>query len=250
LKEKFLKMSLIRHRFFPRTIIDDPWFFPSLDIFDPFDEFEHRLFERHLEWLKKPSFFHATPVRVPRTYRIEVDCAGYDPKSIKTEVKDGKLYVSGKEERKDKNGDYSSKEFGRSYDLPKSSETDKLVSFATRNGQLVVDVPLKAEKSVSFQDDLFPRIEGNQVIMKCSIPNNIDPSKLNVTIRDNDLIIQAEDINDTSDGYSRKTYYKRCTMPRSCDFQSMKCHYSNGSLSIEAPVTSVEIDRHIPIEFK
>ena len=243
-------MSLIRHRFFPRTIFDDPWFFPTLDIFDPFDEFDHRFFERHLEWLKMPPFFDRTPVRVPRTYRISVDTAGYNPKSIKTEIKDGKLFVSGKEEFKDTNGDYSSKEFGRSYDLPKNSETDKLVSFATKNGQLVVDVPLKAEKSVAFEDDLFPKIVEKQVSMKCSVPNNIDPSKLNVTIKDHDLIIQAEDISETSDSYSKKTYYKRCTMPKNCDFQNMKCHYSNGSLSIEAPISSAEIDRQIPIEFK
>lgn len=246
-------MSLIRHRFFNRSTFDrDSWFRPSLDIFDPFDDLDFSL-GHNLDWLSTPSFSPRLPTRFPKKYRISVDCksAGYDPKSVKTEIKDGKLFVFGKEECRDKNGDYSSKEFRRSYDLPDNVEVDKLVSFATGYGELVVEVPYK--EIDLFEDDMFPRIQNNgkQVTMKCSVPINIDPSKLIVTVKDDDLIIEAEDVSKTRDSYSRKTFYKQCTMPKNTDFRQMKCLYSNSTLSIEAPIiSSLEFSRKIPIEIK
>lgn len=251
-------MALIRHSFLPRSMFDmDSWFRPTLDSFDPFDELDHKMSVRNLEWLTAPSIVQVRQAKVPRKYRISLECIGYDPKSIKTEVKDGKLLVIGKEEVKDEKGDYSCKEFRKTYKLPENAETDKLVSFVTRQGHIVIEMPLKVEdQSLTLDEDLFPKIidskdGGKQVTMKCSLPKNVDPSKLSVTCKDRDLIIKAEDLQDSEDKYSRRCYYKRCTMPESTDFNAMKCHFENGLLTIEAPIhLEFEKVHKIPVEFK
>lgn len=252
-------MALITHGYFPRSMFDmDSWFTPTLDIFDPFDDLDHML-GRNLEWLTIPTFMKRRQPRVPRKYRITLDCAGYNPKSIKTEIQNNKLILYGKEEDKNENGDYSTKEFRKSYNLPENAEVDKLVSFMTRNGHLVVEVPLKVEtqSAVTNTDDLFPKlVESNDgkkyVTMNCSVPTNIDPSKLTVTCKDRDIIIKAEENQETNDTKSRMYYYKRCTMPENTDFNSLKCHYENGQLSIQAPLNPALENNHrqIPIEFE
>lgn len=70
-----------------------------------------------------------------------VDCAGYDPKSIKTDVSGRKLTVTGREDYKTNPEDYSTKEFKKTYELPAHCESDKLVSFMTPYGNLVIEFP-------------------------------------------------------------------------------------------------------------
>ena len=247
-------MSLIRHSFLPRSMFDmDSWFHSTLDTFDPYDELDYMV-GRNLNWLTLPTMFQMRQPKVPRKYRISFNCAGYNPKSIKTEIKDGNLYVHGKEEQKDENGDYSTKEFRKTYTLPENSEIDKLVSFVTRQGQLVVEIPLKEDDPQTMTDDLFPKIVdskdgGKHVTMKCSLPKNVDPSKLSVTCKDRDLIIKAEDVQENEDQHSRRYFYKRCTMPANTDFNSLKCNFENNLLTIEAPVHP-ELDHMIPVQIK
>ena len=78
--------------------------------------------------------------KVPQKYRIVCDVTGYSPKSIKTEVKNHMLTIHGKEDVKLEGGDFSSKEFKKTYEMPVGAITDKLVSFVTGQGQLVVEV--------------------------------------------------------------------------------------------------------------
>ena len=211
-----------------------------------------------MEWLNAPSMLQTKESKVTRKYRISLDFAGYNPKSIKTEVQDGKLCVIGKEEIKDEKGDYSCKEFRKTFDLPDNAETDKLVSFVTRQGNIVVEMPLKGgdDKPASVEEDLFPKIvdskEGDkQIVMKCNLPK-CDPSKLTVTVKDRDVIIKAEDIQDTEDKYSRRCYFKRFSMPERADLNAMKCNFENNLLTLEAPlnVESEKTPLKIPIEIK
>lgn len=150
--------------------------------------------------------------RVPQKYRITVDCAGFSPKSIKTEVKNQKLTVTAREEVKMEAGDFSIKEFKKTYDLPATAEADKLVSFMTSHGHLVIEVPLK-ETSLHPNADLFPQIVdqpngAKAVQMKFNLPENVDPSKASVSIKDRDLIVRVEDKVDKPDQTSRYYYYK------------------------------------------
>lgn len=219
--------------------------------------------------------------KVPQKYRIMVDCAGFSPKSIKTEVKNHRLVVSGREESKQEGGDYSIREFKKSYDLPKTSETDKLVSFMATGGNLVIEVPLK-ETQHSPNVDLLPRIvdnpdgNGKSVQMKFTLPENVDPSKASVSVKDRDLIFRVEDKVDKPDRSSRYYYYKvefsdffskvnslsdhisyfffkqRTTLPENTEFDKLKCVQEKNQISISAPLDMdfTRSYRSIPIEQK
>jgi HSP20 family molecular chaperone IbpA len=161
-------MALIQHTYFPRSLFDtDYWFRPldvglnsfgptTLDIFDPFDDLD-RMLGRNLKWLALPEeFIKPLQPRVPRKYRIKVDCRGFKPDSIKTEIQENKLIVSGDEgEKKDKE-DFTVKQFRRTYELPKHAQTDKMVSFMTSNGNLIVEIPLdkEAKGEISFVSEM------------------------------------------------------------------------------------------------
>jgi len=260
-------MSLIPHAFFPRSMFDmDQWFVkpqnyfgPSntLDLFDPFDELDSTI-GRNLQWLNKPEFLPLMPVipKVPQKYRIIVDCIGYNPKSIKTDVKDFKLTVYGREEVKHEGDDFSVKEFKKTYKLPEHAECDKLVSFMTSNGQLVIEVPLK-ETNQHSNTDLFPRIVDGEngtkfVNLNFTVPEKIHPDKVHVNIKDRDLIVKAEDKVEKPDGISKFYYYKRTTMPENTDFDQLKCVYNNHRIEVTAPLNLDYKTHHktVPIEYK
>jgi HSP20 family molecular chaperone IbpA len=262
-------MSLIPHRFFPRSMFDmDSWFRndnlwgPStLDLFDPFDELD-RLMSRNIRWLDVPQMLSESilPSRpnlpmIPQKHRIVVDVRGFNPNSITTEVKGDQLIVTGCEGQKPSDqGDYSVKEFKRTYKIPDNVDVSKLVSFVTGNGRFVVEIPYKLER-LRESDDLFPRLideEGGKkrMEMHLSLPENIDPNKVNVTFKDRDLIVQAEDKQEKPDTVSRVYYYRRSTLPENTDFNALKCHLEKNKLTVTAPVTMSlkEGPRQIPIE--
>lgn len=136
--------------------------------------------------------------------RITFSCGGYSPKSIKTDVYGNKVVISGREEARIDGENYSIKEFKRSYELPVNAEGERLASYMAPNGQLLIEVPLKhlpttEETSASVSPN-------NKKVMAAAhlddpsnfsvtyqLPENIDPSRLNVTVRDHDLTIQTID---------------------------------------------------------
>lgn len=121
----------------------------------------------------------------------------------------------------------------------------------TSHGHLIIEIPLKAEK-----DDVFPRViddENGQkhIEMNLSLPMHIDPSKVKVTCKDRDIIIQAEDKLERPDSISKIHYYRRTTLPENTDFNSMKCLMNENHLSVKAPLNMDfrhHHHRHIPIE--
>lgn len=269
-------MSIIKHRFFPRSTFDyDIWQRPlsvglglgpsTLDLFDPFDALDNSLV-RNLLWIEQPSYLRQMlePVvpKVPHKYRITVDCRGYNPTSIKTELSadKSKLVVSAKEGEAAKtndDGDFSVKEFRRTYKLPNDLEADKMVSFVTGDGRLVVEFPMKREEKKKSGGDLLPTIvdaeNGKKLVkMNFDVPETIDPSKIKVTCKDRDLIVQAEDKVEKPDGVSQFYYFRRSTLPENTDFNAIKCTLDKNTLSIEAPYDP-ELKpglRTIPVEMK
>jgi HSP20 family molecular chaperone IbpA len=244
----------------------------TLDLFDPFDELDRAL-GRNFMWLNRPSelLLGIQQPRVPNKYRINVDCAGYKPSSIKIDKSDDcrKLVVSGEEGGYVKNSDedYSHRRFRRTFELPADLATDQLVSFVTSNGHLVIEIPFKesaqaAKRAVNDNNDfLLPRIvdEGEtgkkSVLMNMAIPEGLDPSKIKVTCKDRDVIVQAEDTKEPTNGedksYSQTYYYRRCTLPHNADFNELKCKYDNGRLSVKAPLNPESAQNNgkvIPIE--
>jgi len=254
-------MSLLPHSFFPRSMFDmDQWSrghhqgLSTLDLFDPFDELDHTI-GRNLMWLNKPEFLSLAPLvpKVPHKYRITVDCAGYSPSCIQTEIQDkNKLIVHAREESKD-GEDFSIKEFKKTYVLPENSETDKLVSFMATGGQLVIEVPLK--EAANPNTDLFPQIVDNSdgsksVSVRFVLPDNVDPSKAVLSVKDRDIIFKAEDVINKPDKVSKFYYYKRTTLPENTEFKQLKCVQDNNQITVTAPLDMTLRHHRIPIEHK
>jgi len=241
----------------------------TLDLFDPFDHLDQNLC-RNLLWIDRPHFLEPVLPRVPHKYRITVDCSGFSPKSIKTELNQDKtqLIVSAKEGENQTNqeSDYSMREFQRTFKLPKDVETDKMVSFVTSEGRLVVELPIHEEenhtKRMKLSEGLaltVPNVitdKNGKSIMKVNfdVPVDIDPSKIKVTCKDRDLIVQAEDKVDRNDGnFSSCYFYRRCTLPENTDLNSLKCVLDNEKLTVEAPYNADLkpcLQKLIPIEMK
>ena len=256
----FYTMSLIPHNFFPRSMFDvDKWFHPkhpttTLDLFDPFDELD-QMIGHNLEWLNKPDLISNMPMipKVPQKYRISIDCSGFNPKSIKTDLNGHMLTVSAHKEEITGENDSSSKEFVKTYEIPEKAELNKIVSFMTRGGHLIIEFPLR-ETRVHQNNDLFPNIvdtdNGNKAVsFNFNVPNKIDPSKISINIKDHDMIVKAEDKVENPDGVTRYYYYKRTTMPENTDFDALKCSYDHHRIHIDAPLKPKTF-KSVPIEFK
>jgi HSP20 family molecular chaperone IbpA len=275
-------MSMIPFSFMPRSRFDlDPWFrssalpplgfshssalttgtpFSTLDLFDPFEDFD-REFGRNLFWLDKPDFFNRPALSssmFPRKYRVNVDVSGFNPQAIKTSLNGNRVTVSARDEERFGSGDnYSVRELKKTYDLPADAELDKVASFVTSNGQLVIDVPLKSAGS-SFPGvggaggEFFPKIseDGKSMSLEFNMPDKVDPAKINVTCKDRELIIKAEDKSEKTDASSSYSFYQRSTLPENTDFNAIKCTLNNNKLSVTAPLhadTRTSL-RQIPIE--
>jgi HSP20 family molecular chaperone IbpA len=261
-------MSSIPHSFLPRSWFNtDNWFKPheksvqysptTLEIFDPFDELDY-LLGRNMMWINKPEFFTPAVIRpkVPQKYRITINTSGFDPKSIKTEFSNNKLVVQGNEETKsdDAEGDFNVRKFKKTYIMPEGAENDKMASFITSDGQMVLEIPLK-ETGTSKNEDLWPRIveekDGSkQVTFCCSVPAEIDTKKVHVTCKDRDVIIKADDVKEHPDGMTRFAYYKRSTLPENTKFDELKCTFDKNMITINAPLdlTYKAHQREVPIE--
>jgi len=243
-------MALLPLSFFPRSMFDvDLWHQPmhygprALDLFDPFDELDLQL-NSMVNWLDRPAIApRSAHPQVPQKYRVTVDCPGFNPKSIKTEIQGDKLIVSGQEGDPNKssgNEDFSHRSFKRTFQLPKLVEKDKMTSFMDRRGTLVIDIPYKMDESGQTAEDMWPQVRDKQdgskeVSFSLQFPANIDPSKVQVTAKDRDVIVKAEDKTESPDGYSNFYFYRRSTMPENTNMEGLKCSHENNKLTITAP---------------
>jgi len=240
--------ALIEHSFLPRSMFDmNLWSNPNdmglgqstLNLFDPFDDLD-RIMAKNINWLYKPEFFNQITPRFPNKFRVQLNCSGFNSESIKTEIKENKLIVTGNEgKQQNEFEDFSVKQFRKTFKLPDNTENDKMVSFMTSNGQLVIEIPIK-EETENKTGDLFPRISDDKkkVNMNILLPENIDPNKLKVTCKDRQLVINYQHKTEDEKNYSDIQYYKQVLMPENTDFRALKCLFENSTLSIEAPLLS------------
>jgi HSP20 family molecular chaperone IbpA len=254
-------MSLLPFDVFSRSMFDPTDVMsPTWDVFDPFDVLDTTL-ASNLQWLNRPTMFEElTMPRVPRKFRVTVDCSGMRPESVKTKIENGKLVVTGKDETKGEHGDYSIREIHRTFAVPKNAETDKLVSFMTAMGTLIVEIPLKREAETTglatlMGTDIAPRIVdlggGKQAVsLRIGLTKEMDPSNIKVTCKDRDLIIRANDEKHKPDRHTQVHYYQRITLPENTDFNTMHCRMENNQLAIDADLNPhhKRVSRRIPIE--
>lgn len=204
------------------------------------------------------------PKRPPPKYRIRVDLLGLSPKSVKTEISDdkSKLIVNAKEgERKENDDeDYYVRELRRTFKLPSNVDTDKMTSFVTRNGELLIDFPLKQEEEKpkvakrAEPEEAENEEKNKKVKLSFELPRNIDASKIKVTCRDRDVIVEVADQTHSQEGGTSQIYfYRRNTLPENANVDALKCLLENNTLTIEAPRLTGQIPaepKTIPIERK
>lgn len=228
----------------------------SLDIFDPFDEIDRQL-SSNISWLTQPLALIpeiSLVPRVPEKHRISIRVPGIkDESSIKTEVKDNKLIVSAKEgEQAVQEHDYEFHEFKRTFELPKNLDTKNLVTFKSGD-TLVCEIPIKQTKKQL--DSLVPVIEegeGGQkkVSLNVVIPDNIDPSKVSVTLKDRDVVIKANYREKKENSDTSVYYMRRSSLPMNTDLNSLKCTAQNGNqLRIEASLGE-NPNKSVPIKIE
>lgn len=242
-------MPIIEHNYFPRADFNSKdWNHkdtPSLGVYDSFDKLDHTITEyknalHGLQWIVKPVLENEIP-KVAQKYRVTIDCKGFEPDSIKTEIKGKKIIVTGhEEENHDQDGDFLLRQFKRSYDLPEHCEIEKLVSFIVNPCTLVIEVPLK-EQLLHMDVDLVPKIKSNEhgeemVNLEFAIPENIDPENIHVHIKDNDFILKAEDKSKKPDGMSKYHYFKQSKLPENTKYEDLKCSWKDHQLSCHAPL--------------
>jgi len=244
-------MALIPHTFFPRSLFGGTTM-RDLDLFDPFDDLDMQMNQQlnnMFHMLDRPLM--APPIM--QKYRVTVDCAGYNPKSLKTEITGDKLVVTGKEgdPAKSPDEDHTHRSFRRTFNLPKLVEKSQMTSFVDnkRGGcTLVIDIPYKMDESGVLDTQMMPKVidtnDGHKAInMDLKLPVSIDPSKVQVTAKDRDIIIRAEEKNETPNGYSTASFYRRSTMPENADIKHMSCVCHDGNqLSVTAPL----VDHALP----
>lgn len=99
-------------------------------------------------------------------------------------------------------------------------------------------MPLKEERVLAQEVYLHPIVSEDKkyVTMEFSFPEYLDPSKMSVVCKDNDLIIKADDRTGTWDKQSHFSYYKRVTMPENTNFYELKCKMDKNVLSVHAPL--------------
>jgi len=240
--------ALISHTYMSRSMFDmDLWLNPNdtglgqttLDLFDPFDDLD-RIIGRNFNWLCKPEFLNQPNPRFPNKFRVKLNCSGFNSESIKTEIIDNKLIVTGNEGNKqNESEDFSLKQFRKTIKLPGNTENDKMASFMTSSGHLVIEIPIK-EETKNEVGDLFPRISDDKknVNMNLALPESLDPNKLKVTCKDRQLVISYQNKTENEESYSDVHYYKQVLMPENTDFTTLKCVYENKLLKISAPLIS------------
>jgi HSP20 family molecular chaperone IbpA len=107
---------------------------------------------------------------------------------------------------------------------------------------------------IGNREDVLPKIVdgpngAKSLALDISLPKNVDPSKINVSVKDGDLIIQADDKVEKENEKSQMHYYRRSTLPPGADVEKIKADLVNGSrLSITAPINPKSADRERSIQ--
>ncbi|CAF3329454.1 unnamed protein product [Rotaria socialis] len=224
-----------------------------------------------------------TAPAVSEKFRVQLNVAGFNPETIRTRVEGRKIIVEAKQEDRESSGDYSIREIRKTYDLPEHADASELASYVSPNNMFVMEVPVnnpRIERRPSqvqletntlsqfgqFRDPFFdynrfvvsndfhPRIidiNNGQKQLKMSLAvKNYRPEQIKVSIKNNELIVQAENVYNDINRSERSFLTKSITLPPGTQIEQLQSFFSNdGQLEIEAPFTepnktfSTEIQR-------
>lgn len=251
---------------FGRGLFDfDNFFGNSLDFFDPFDRWDLSLRPNHinsLNWIREPPRLLDRPVN---KFRVTLPVTGYNKNDITTTITDNKLKIEGRHVDQQDDKGYNSREFSRTFDLPRNIDPAKIASFLTGGGMLVVEIPfLDSPQSQQLQQvqssnsrgslrlrskspsdfyrgDFIPRIVDvpgsgfRKVQMDVYLPNYL-PDEIQLTLKDRDLILKAESSQSNDSQFARQYLYRQVTLPPETNINKLMSTLEDGTLHIEAPV--------------
>jgi len=130
---------------------NDLWF---PDITSLFDDFLGNVSNNKLSFATGHSIPAVNIKENEKDFELEVAAPGMEKKDFKVNVENNTLVISAekKEEKKEKNDNYSRKEFSyesfeRSFTLPQDLVDDNKISAKYENGILKINIPKKAEKT-------------------------------------------------------------------------------------------------------
>jgi HSP20 family molecular chaperone IbpA len=110
------------HRY---RLIDDPF-----DFFDPWQDFDTSpttlvIGPTTFRWVNQPQGLthgnqsgQPSSVSHPEKFRVQLNVAGFDPKTINTKVEGRKVIVEAKQEDRQSDGDYNIRQLRKTYELP------------------------------------------------------------------------------------------------------------------------------------
>lgn len=89
---------------------------------------------------------------------------------------------------------------------------------------------------------LRPQVRDGLVSLELNLPKSVDPDKIRVSVKDGDLVVQADDKQQKGGERSELHYYRRSTLPPGADLDRIKCDLVNGNkLSITAPINPTHL---------
>ena len=130
--------------------------------------------------------------------------------------------------------------------------TSRTRSLASRPPAMDLDFPpMPPMPRIPFDNQFAPKLQNGQMAIDITLPDHVDPSKVNVSCKDREIIIKAEDKQESPNSSSSFSFYQRSTLPPDADLNQMRATINNNRLSITAPVKNNELRssfRQIPIE--
>jgi hypothetical protein len=169
-----------------------------------------------------------TGVKLPQLYRICLNAQGCNVKDIKCNVQKSatgqcNLIITGC-------GPYR-----RCYTLPNMCDHTKMKKYTVQN-MCVIEFPLLEETPRCLDISTQPQIKEDVVCLRVNIPEFIDPAKVQVNLRGNDLILRFETKCTMTECASRVHYYNKVTLPAQTNLDMLKCQLVKGCLCITAPI--------------
>jgi len=286
------------HRY---RLFDDPFdrfFGDQLDFFDPWRDFDTfptalSIQPNAFRWVTQPLRLTHLSSNTPNgrafqpsalhaeKFRVQLNVAGFNPETIKTKVEGRKIIVEAKQEDRQPDGDFSTREIRKSYELPEHADATQLASYVTPNNMLVIEAPIRnpeTERRLAqttnenqnltqfgqYRDPLFDYLGflggsdfqsrivdkgNNQKQLEMSVGmKNYRPEEINVSVKNNELIVQGEYKHKDENRSERSFFFKSTTLPPGTQVDQLQTHLTDdGQLKIEAPfIEQKEATKSIP----
>ncbi|CAF0861110.1 unnamed protein product [Adineta ricciae] len=218
---------------FPRyRFLHDPFFFYSLDLFDPWFDFD---------WFPLYPPVTSRYQRIKRQERLSYTTTTTNNNTTTNDT----------------------------YQFPQRTDTNRLTSYITPSNTLTVEIPVQNSNSdrrlqrarsssqsltqFSRQDRLFdddsflndaeiqPRTVNkgnNKKQLEWSIDmKNFRPEEINVSVNNNRLIIQGQHQHEEANRSESASFYKSTTLPPGTRIDQLQSRFNDGQLQIEAPLS-------------